>query len=270
MKKALTGFLLAIIINPLYGGIQFPQIEGWQVSEETRNYQPDNLFDYINGAAELFLTYNFQELHVKEYQQSEKTVKIEVYRHATTLDAFGMYSQERYQDVDFMSIGAQAYGGDGYLNFLKDRYYVKLVAYHTPIESLKLMASKMAELLDGKNQFPSELDLLPEKGRKPASEKYIADNYLGLSFLNQVVAADYNGKGSDYSVFVVQGSPEQLRNILSRYSSFVKKPLKNIDEGVYEFKDPYNGSVILKWRGGTITGFINLKDKTAKKEYLRS
>ena len=41
-------------------------------------------------------------------------------------DAFGMYAAERAPGYNFLDIGIEAYRNEGILNFLQDRYYVKL------------------------------------------------------------------------------------------------------------------------------------------------
>jgi hypothetical protein len=269
MKK--TIFLFTLIFGFVYSvnaDQTFPEIEGWKLSEETRIFEPDNLFDYINGAAELFFTYGFEKLYVKEYLQGDDMVKVEVYHHANPLNAFGMYSQERYQEGDFLKIGAQGYGGEGYLNFVKDKYYVKIMTYQSPLETLKLIAGKVADNLSGIVEFPRELSYLPQNGRKNASEKFVADNYMGLSFLNNVVTADYQVDDEKFTMFFIENDPEVLKSVIQRYYQFARTPKKTIKEGIHEIKDPYNGNILLKWENNRIVGAVNLDDKKLRKEFL--
>ena len=37
----------------------FPEIEGYQKMGELENYNPDNLYDIINGAADSYIKYDF-------------------------------------------------------------------------------------------------------------------------------------------------------------------------------------------------------------------
>jgi len=53
----------------------FPEIKGWEISGEIKVYTPETLYDYINGAEELYLSYDFQELQVAEYL-NEKNASI--------------------------------------------------------------------------------------------------------------------------------------------------------------------------------------------------
>ena len=88
----------------------FPEVTGWRQSGEIQTFIPKTLFEYINGGADLYLTYDFQELKVAEYSNEKKaSVTIEVYRHKTPTHAFGIYSQERLSDANFLDIGSQGY-----------------------------------------------------------------------------------------------------------------------------------------------------------------
>ena len=46
-------------------------------------YTADNLWEVINGAAELYLAYDFQDLHQAIYSaDNEREVRVELYRHS--------------------------------------------------------------------------------------------------------------------------------------------------------------------------------------------
>ena len=97
----------------------FPEMPGWKKPDAIQVFIPDNLYDYINGAADLYLTYDFKELQVAEYVRDDKaSVIIEIYRHGSPTNAFGIYSQERLTNADFLDIGSQGYYEEKVLNFL--------------------------------------------------------------------------------------------------------------------------------------------------------
>jgi hypothetical protein len=54
-----------------------PEVDSWIMAEKPESYYPENLFEYINGAAEIYLAYEFKELIVAQQQkgQSEKLRK---------------------------------------------------------------------------------------------------------------------------------------------------------------------------------------------------
>ena len=65
MKK--TGIALAILFtgSVLFAADDlFPEIQGWKLRVEKMAYTSLNLWELINGAAELYLSYDFQDLHL--------------------------------------------------------------------------------------------------------------------------------------------------------------------------------------------------------------
>ena len=103
----ILGILLLPVSSPAAQDLQFPDIPGWKPSSEVQTFSPKTLYEYINGAADLYLASDFEELKVAEYGNEKKaSVIVEAYRHRTPRDAFGIYSQERLPDGNFIKIGA--------------------------------------------------------------------------------------------------------------------------------------------------------------------
>ena len=137
MKKVLLLMLLMLYLMGVRADAQsdklaaaFPEINDLPKYGEPMVFTPDTLYEYINGAAEIYLQYNFQELVAQEYENDAGAfMTIEIYRHDSTLNAFGIYSQERPFEGEFLNIGAQGFYENGMLNFFKGPYYVKLNSY---------------------------------------------------------------------------------------------------------------------------------------------
>ena len=85
----------------------FPEITGWRQNGEIQTFVPKTLYEYIDGAADLYLTYDFEELKVGEYSNDKKaSVTVEVYRQKSPTLAFGVYSQERPSNPSFGEYGS--------------------------------------------------------------------------------------------------------------------------------------------------------------------
>jgi len=111
----LTILILATITLPAAATSKtdafFPDMTGWKKTEGPTSYAPDSLYQYINGAAEVYLSYDFRELTVVTYENAnEDSITIEIYRHATPNDGFGIYSQEKPRSGSYLKIGAEGYG----------------------------------------------------------------------------------------------------------------------------------------------------------------
>jgi hypothetical protein len=278
MKKNIYPILSIIILlwaSPLTAkDFHFPEMPGWKPSGEIQTFQPENLFDYINGAADLYLSYEFQELKVAEYQNEKKaSVIIEIYKHKNPTLAFGIYSQERLGNSTFLDIGSQGYNEKDILNFITGSYYVKINSYKTGPEEQEILinfAKKVSEHLGKKGTLPSILSLFPGEGKKRNSEKFTYKNYLGYAFLHSAFTAEYELPGTTFKLFIIEGADKgECRDMIQRYLQQVRSPEKNITEGRYTLSDPYHGELELSWKEKYIGGILNLNDPSLRLKYLK-
>ena len=253
---------------------KFPEITGWKQSGEIQTFIPKTLFEYINGAADLYIMYDFQELKVAEYLNEKKaSVIVDVYRHKTPTHAFGIYSQERLSNANFVDIGVQGYIEQNILNFLTGPYYVKINSYDTGAEDREILlafAKKMSEDLWEKGSLPSILFSFPEEGKKKDSEKFINKNFLGYSFLHSAFTADYELSGKKFKLFVIDGTDQKVcGEMVQKYFQQTGNAEKNIVEGIYTVSDPYHGEIEFYWKGRFIWGALNLSDASLRSKYLQ-
>jgi len=253
---------------------KFPEITGWKQSGEIQTFIPKTLFEYINGAADLYIMYDFQELKVAEYLNEKKaSVIVDVYRHKTPTHAFGIYSQERLSNANFVDIGVQGYIEQNILNFLTGPYYVKINSYDTGAEDREILlafAKKMSEDLWEKGSLPSILFSFPEEGKKKDSEKFINKTFLGYSFLHSAFTADYELSGKKFKLFVIDGTDQKVcGEMVQKYFQQTGNAEKNIVEGIYTVSDPYHGEIEFYWKGRFIWGALNLSDASLRSKYLQ-
>lgn len=253
---------------------EFPEMSGWKIPDPPQIFSPKTLYEYIDGAADLYLSYEFQDLNMAEYRNEQKTaVTIEIYRHKNPTQAFGIYSQERLENAKFLDIGAQGYQEPTVLNFVTGPYYVKMNGYKTGAEDEKIMltfARKMEELLGGKSSLPAILSSFPEEGKRKSTEKFIAKNFLGYSYLHSGFTADYELSGKKFKIFVIEGRDgADCRGMLEKYLAQTKSPAKPAEGTAYRLKDRYHGDVDLFWKGNRIWGILALDDPDLQSKYLK-
>jgi hypothetical protein len=160
--------LLSVIVTAQ--DVIFPELKGYRIMKDYPVYKPENLWDFINGAADNYLALGFIELHVAEYKKGRAVIKLEVYRHSDNIMGFGIYSSERSSSFNFVDIGAQGYIAGGSINFFKGDFYVKLRTYSKKERVLndeETLARRVASLLPGDNKMPPILSQFPSEGKKP-------------------------------------------------------------------------------------------------------
>jgi hypothetical protein len=284
-RKYLIGCLLFVFLmaeafgpvwsfGPNWKTFIFPDVTGWKRSAEIQTFSPKTLFEYIDGAADLYLTYDFEELKAAEYQNGKKaSVTVDVYFHKTPTNAFGIYSQERLANANFIDVGAQGYVESNVLNFLTGPYYVKISSYNTGAEDQEILltfAKKVTESLGEKGSLPSILSSFPEDGKKRNSEKFITKNFLGYSFLHSAFITDYEVSGKKFKLFVIEGvNQKDCRDMVQKYLQQTGNTKKNIVEGFYTISDPYHGEIEFYWKGKFICGALNLTDASLRSKYLK-
>jgi len=250
----------------------FFKITGWKPSGEIQIFSPKTLYEYIDGAADLYLMYDFEELRVAEYVNEKKaSVTIDIYRHHTPIHAFGIYSQERLSHADFREVGVQGYYKKNVLNFLKGSYYVKLNSFNTGPEDREILlafAKAVVENLGEKGKLPSRLASFPAEGKVKNSEIFIAKNFLGYSFLHSAFTADYELSGKKFKLFIIENRDQnECWKMIQSYLERIGNPEKNIKEGGYALSDPHYGEIDFYWRGRYIWGIFNSNDPSLRSKY---
>jgi hypothetical protein len=252
---------------------KFPEVTGWKQSGEIQTFTPKTLYEYINGAADLYIMYDFQELKVGEYRSDKKaSVTVEVYRHKTPTYAFGIYSQERLPKANFINAGAQGYIEEEILNFIAGPYYVKITGYKIESRGQEVLfsfAKKVWENLEEKGTLPVLLNSFPQDGKVKNSEKFIAKNFLGYSFLHSAFTADYELSGTKFKLFIIEDDPKECQNIIQKYLEQTGKTEKRVAEGRYLIPDPHHGEIDLYWQGRYIWGTLSLTNPDLRLKYLR-
>ena len=256
-NRLLFAFFLIIFSGSLFAqDINMPDLKGFKKNTTYPVYLPENLWDFINGAADTYLAYGFIDLHVAEYKKGKNVIKLEIYRQADNIMAFGIYSTERSPSFHYTNLGSQGYIADGAINFFKGNFYVKIRTYsksESVLKSAELLAHEVADMLSGKSEMPSALSLFPANGKKLNEETYINESVLGHKFLNKAFKATYESGPDNFSVFImVENSPEDVKKTTAAYLTAAGTEAVDSETGRYMFKDGYNGTIFLAFKENKI------------------
>ena len=253
----------------------FPNMNGWEKDTQPTVYSPDNLFEYINGAAEVFLGYDFHELLSTTYRsQGDQSITADVYIHADPRNGFGIYSQEKPTEGEFLKLGTEGYYETGILNFFQGRYYIKISAFDLGEEDrsiLQKLARGIAANIPDKAVLPTVLDAFPSAGRTPHSRRFVRRNFLGHSFLSNAYTSEYRWGEEIVKPFIIEAdTAEAAKELVATYLEFARgkgQEPEDLKNGA-RFTDPYyrsRGPLILNWRGRYIWGVFSLNTKSAEK-----
>jgi len=232
-----------------------PELKGFKKTNSYPVYLPDNLWDFNNGAADTYIAYGFINLHVAEYKKGKNVIKLEIYRHADNIMAFGIYSTERSPTFHYVNLGSQGYIAEEAINFFKGSFYVKIRTYsknESTLKSAELLAHEVNDLIKSGKEMPSALSLFPTTGKKVNEETYINESVLGHKFLNKAYKANYESEKDTFSIFIMESTPKETQKTVDAYLAATGTETTEAEIGKYMLKDGYNGTIFLAWKGNRI------------------
>jgi len=268
-KRILAGMMLILLSGfAVAQDFAFPNLEGYKKITKYPVYLPDNLWDFINGAADTYLALGFVDLHVAEYKKGKDVIKLEVYRQSDNTMAFGIYSSERSPSFRFLNLGAQGYIADGSINYFKGDFYVKIRTFSIKekvLHSAESLAVKVAGSLEGEAVMPAVLSQFPPEGKKQNEETFINESVLGHMFLNRAFKAVYEVGTDNFSIFIIDNkSEEETWKTAELYLKSAGIEAVESANAKYVLNDGYNGTIFLAWKNERIVLISGLSKDQAE------
>lgn len=248
-------------------------VDGWQRSGPTVTYVPSNLYQYIDGAADGYLVFDFRLLGHAEYVnpavEGQKIV-VDVYEMATPEDAFGIYSVERSPEVKFLPLGDQGYATARSVTFHQNRFYVRIQARRpgsAAQEAMLALARAVSKLAPRGTGQPRMLRIFPRPSRIVNSERYVRGAVLGHEFLPRGYMADYEeGENRVRLVAIDWPRAEDAAEAVAKLAEFIgEERLRKVDglgDAAFDARDKYLGRMLVFREGrllGAVVGFSELR-----------
>ena len=180
-------------------------VPNWTPAGEVRLYDRDNLFDMVDGQADSFFVYGFEQVAAQNYQQADgPVVTVEVWQMATPADAYGLFTS---------AIAGEpiAIGNDGdtdpgrRLAFWQNRYYAQVYARHKVDDAiLTAFAQAAAQTLPSGGERPAVVKRLPAEGLAARGFVFFHEE---ISIQNEIWLGGEN----------ILGLNQQTNGVLGRY-----------------------------------------------------
>lgn len=211
------------------------QSNEWSM-ESDQYFNSENLYDYIDGAAELYLSYGFDTVISRRYVcPGEMDIVVEIFDMKAPREAFGVFTNMREKNQHEFGQGSQQI--EGSLIFWKSHYFVSLSTLKSTGKSLAAVR-KIAAFIDhaipGESEFPALLEVLPEQGLVPEgycffhhyiwlnSYYYIANyNILDVNDHTDGIVAKYGPSDSRFYLLLIQYPDEKAAQ--AAYEKFVRE-----------------------------------------------
>jgi hypothetical protein len=140
-------------------------VSGWAPGGETRVYNRENLYDMVDGQADAYFVYGFQQVAVQRYQNAAGAIlEVAIWQLATPADAYGLFTFGRAGEP--AAIGNEGDADPGRrLVFWQDRYWVQVYGrQELPDADLQAFAQAVSTTLPAGGERPALVSRLPEGG----------------------------------------------------------------------------------------------------------
>jgi hypothetical protein len=219
--------------------VTLPQsVNGWSLSRPAKRVEPKAIFDYMDGAGELYLGYRFKFLDVYEYTRpGESDILVELYWMGSSDDVYGLLSGDWGGNaVEISSVPnaatspvVRALYGSGLLRIWSGDLYARVMTYQeSDVSKQAVLAIGKAIVAGGPEPMaPRLIQALPQamgqfmlrtdrtvylRSHLVLNSAYFlsSENLLDLGLDCELAAAVYSQKsGTD--------SPKQVHILLVRY-----------------------------------------------------
>jgi hypothetical protein len=140
-------------------------LTGWQPVGDLALFDEQTLYDLVNGQAEAYFTYGFQQVAVRGYEDGVgQRVDVEIWQLTTPSNAYGVFTANRAGEPVSFGNGGDADPGRR-IAFWQDRYYVRIrTRQELPDAVLQVFGQALSAALPTGGQRPALVDRLPADG----------------------------------------------------------------------------------------------------------
>jgi len=193
-------------------------VPGWTPAGDAETFDSENLYDLVNGQAESFFAYGFEQVAVRHYENAEGTrLDVEVWQLATPADAYGLFTVQRAGTPVTTGNDGDADPGRR-LAFWQDHYVAHVRASQDVDDAdLQSLAEAVSAALPSGGERPALMDHLTPDGLVAHSAIFFheeisiqsdlwlgGENLLGLSPETDGVLARYDVGGAMARLLLVQ------------------------------------------------------------------
>jgi hypothetical protein len=235
------------------------EISGWKKSAERTFYTPGNLYEYIDGGAELYISYNFRQMLAQKYEKQDlPEITMDIFDMGNSFNAFGVFSHSREALDQTIAPDVESEYASGLLTFWKGRFYVSIMAYPETEEkkqTVLTLGRHIAGLIQETSQIPPLISKLPTENLIKESIRYF-QHYIWLNshyFISDqdilhidkdthAVLAKYKDQpGTDRYYVLLVAYPDPLK-AKAAYRNFMNHYLPDAQDGMKQLEDG-------KWTG---------------------
>jgi hypothetical protein len=234
-------------------------VPGWTQQGEARTFEPDALFDYMDGNSEGYLAYGFTLMKgVTCVSTAGEQLVIDVSEMGDTDRAWGFFVTNRDQRSPVESIGSGGQVLPRRATFAKGRHYVEIAASPDKDhrEALRAFVKALEARIPGEPHMPDAVAWFPIAGLEQGSIRLVPESVLGLRVLRTGFMGQY---GAGRAFIVPEASPEAaattMATLRARFPGAAPAP--GPGDEAFSAQDQYLGRLLVFRKGPRVAGVAN-------------
>jgi hypothetical protein len=230
------------------------EFTGWTI-EEDQVFDAETIFNYVDGAGEVYRSYNMKSLFARRFAAKGKpALVVDLFDMGTSADAFGLFTHDL--DGEDAATGQGSTYKGGLLSFWKGRYFASVYAEDETPET-KQAVLRLGRKIDGAiretGEKPALVSMLPPEGLQTKDIRFF-HNHSVLNY--HFFVADENILQLDQTTAAVLASygdkDVRSRLLVVRYSG-VEKAEAALDSFVKAYMPDARGAGIVRTEDGNWT-----------------
>lgn len=197
--------------------------KGFAPAGDIENYNSDNLYEKIDGKADLYLTNGFISLQTCRFAEKSSPgnwAEVYFYDMGKSENAFAVYSIQKRSDSDSLSWTQFGYSVSDSVYAVFGRYYVEIFLSSDSGELLNSAISAGKQLSSavsaGKTDMPL-MELFPTENLVAGSFKFIPADAFGCSDLKNIFTSEYKTGDKTITVFLSTNAPAETYDKYYRF-----------------------------------------------------
>jgi hypothetical protein len=235
-------------------------VAGWEQAGPAREFDPDNLFEYLDGEAEGYLIYGFVRLQNVPCNRGAGSIVLDISEMADADAAYGIFTSRRDPNWPIAVVGMGGQVLPRKATFAKGKFYVEISASADRDHgvALRAFAAEIEKRIAGRSTPPDALAWFPQE--KLVSVRLIPESVLGLRALKRGYVAQYD-RGKAF--IVMEKSPDSAAAVLEKLRDRLAEtaPARVADEA-FEAEDRYLGGLCFFRKGSYLAGYANMPEAT--------
>lgn len=174
---------------------------------DVENYLPANLYEKINGKADLYLNNGFISLQSRRFGDNDKWAEVFLYDMTTGENSFAVYSMQKRSQSTPLDWAQFAYSTSDALYAAAGKYYIEVALSDADSSLLASISACVKNLIasisSGKTEIPF-LNLFPRDNLVPNTFKFISADAFGCSDMKNIFASEYNINGKSVTAYLTK------------------------------------------------------------------